>query len=133
MLSRDQKARFKKTFDTGNAPAPICHTSMTLLASSQNSQKRIERWYWGQPPESQISASNCRHGFTSRRKLQWILGSAAVTFQPLHIEGRGKKKVRESRHNSHPRRLCLVFLSHVYILSGMLLLRGLTKIFEIDI
>lgn len=86
------ESQFKKTSGTGNAPAPKCHTSMTLLASSQNSQKTIERWYWGQPPESHISASNCRHGFTSRRKLQWILGSAAVTFQPLHIEGGGKRR-----------------------------------------
>ena len=46
------ESQFKKTSGTGNAPALKCHTSMTLLASSQNSQKRIERWSWGQPPKS---------------------------------------------------------------------------------
>ena len=48
---QELESQFKKTSGTGNAPALKCHTSMTLLASSQNSQKRIERWSWGQPPK----------------------------------------------------------------------------------
>ena len=123
------ESQFKKTSGTGNAPAPKCHTSMTLLASSQNSQKRIERWSRGQRPKSTSVPSNCRHGFTPRPKLQWILVSVGVTFQPLQVKKRKKRRWESLTIIATQRCLCLVFLSHTYILSGKLLLRGLKVCF----
>ena len=63
------ESQFKKTSGNGNAPAPKCHTSMTLLQQPKSSKENREM-VLGSVSQMHFSASNCRHGFTPRRKLQ---------------------------------------------------------------
>ena len=76
----------------------------------------------GSASEIHVSAYNCRHGFSFRPKLQWILVSVGVTFQP-------QRRWENLTIIATQRFLCLVFLSHIYNLSGKLLLSGLKVCF----